>query len=310
MLANREIRPLGAVPAPPDNPPTPEKTALGKRLFFDPLLSGSNRTSCASCHHPESGYADTRRLSLGDDGKTVARNTPSLLNVGYTAVLFWDGRVGSLEEQALQPIANPAEMNQNVETLPEELRQAGYENDFRKVFPNEGLTKTNLARALAAYQRTLTLTDTRLDRWLRGEKDAMSYEAIRGFIVFIGEKAHCISCHSGPNLTRITPNSSANFVRLGVKPVSGDPEDFGRASAPGEKPRMESLFARTRAFRIPPLRGIRDTAPYMHNGSLRSLEDVIAFYDRGGDENLLPPLALTEEDRRYLLIFLRDGLSR
>lgn len=310
LLAGREVRPLDDIASPADNPAMPEKIALGKRLFFEPLLSGSNRNSCASCHQSEHGYADPRRLSTGDDGKTVTRNTPSLLNVAYNATLFWDGRTSSLEDQALMPIVNPSEMNQDVEALLGELRQAGYEPEFRRVFPEDGLTKRNLARALAAFERTLTLTNTRLDRWLRGEKEAMRYEAIRGLLVFVGEKANCVACHGGANLTRAVAGNSASFVRLGVKTVSGDPPDFGRAAAPGEHPRAEQLFARTGAFRIPPLRGIRDTAPYMHNGSLKTLEEVIAFYDRGGDEGLLPALDLTEDEKSYLLVFLREGLSQ
>jgi cytochrome c peroxidase len=164
--------------------------------------------------------------------------------------------------------------------------------------------------SIAAFERSLLLDDTRLDRWLNGDKEAMSYEAIRGLLVFTSEKARCFSCHSGPNLTRATANNSESFIRLGVKPVEGDKLDFGKASAPGEPPRMEQLFARTGAFRIPSLRGVRDTAPYMHNGGLPTLESVIDFYDRGGDEGLLPQLALTADEKRFLLSFLREGLSR
>ena len=290
---------------------TPEKISLGKRLFFDPLLSGSNTLSCASCHQPLHGYADTRRLSLGDDSKTVSRNTPSLLNIADSATLFWDGRVSHLEEQALLPVQNPAEMNQPLPALVAELKAAGYAKDFAQAFPSDqqdSITAANIGAALAAYERSLVLR-TRYDRWMEGEQTALSYDALRGLLLFTGAKAGCSRCHSEPRFTRATPNRSDSFVRLGVLPVKGDPPDRGRAAVPGQTPPMEELFARTGAFRIPALRGVAQTAPYMHNGSLPTLEAVIDFYNRGGDEGLMQPLGLTAEEKRYLLAFLRDGLS-
>ncbi len=319
VAPNNDNGPLAPVPPPAPGEEvtstTPEIIALGKRLFFDPILSGSNKQSCASCHQPDHGYADTRRLSVGDDGKTVSRNTPSLTNIAYSSLLFWDGRTNRLEEQALLPIQNPAEMNQKLPDLLVELIASGYEKDFAQAFGgvgNTALTETTLARALAAYERTLTLTDTRYDRWMRGDKEALSYDALRGLLVFTSDKAGCVRCHSGPSFTRAAPSRSDAFVRLGLLPIPGDPKDLGRAAVagtPGQPLRMSELFARAGAFRIPALRGVSQTAPYMHNGSLPTLEAVVDFYDRGGDENLLRPLGLTPDEKRHLVVFLREGLS-
>lgn len=309
-VSEHDVVPLGEAPVNPENPTSAVKVTLGKRLFFDPILSGSNKQSCASCHQPEHGFADTRRLSLGDDGKTVARNTPSLLNVAYSPFLFWDGRTGSLEAQALLPVVNPAEMNQSPDVLMQELESAGYNAAFAEAFGDPKITTVRIGDALACYERSLTLADTRLDRWLKGDKTALSYEAIRGLLVFTGDKARCADCHGGANLTRARANNSASFVRIGVRPLPGDPADGGLAQVPGQKIPMEQLYARTGAFRIPALRGIAQTAPYMHNGSLPTLEAVVDFYDRGGDDGLLTPIGLTPEEKRYLLAFLNEGLSR
>jgi len=261
------------VPAPQDNPTTPAKVELGKKLFFDPRLSGDNKVSCATCHMPEKAFGDGLSLSPGFDGKPLARNTPSCLNVGFFKSLFWDGRAGSLEEQALGPIQSAVEMNQNLEELETELAAIpGYVTEFHKVFgtrPNKG----GIAKALAAFQRTLVTEPSPFDRYLAGEKEALSENARRGLELFQGA-AGCVRCHNGPLL------SDGKFYRLGVLS-----QDVGREKVTGKRK------DRSR-FRTPSLRNIGQTGPYMHNGSLKTLTDVVTFYYRGipttGKDGLLP----------------------
>lgn len=302
----RELRSLGPVPEPADNPSTPAKIALGKRLFFDPVLSGSNRMSCASCHKPERGFADDRRLSPGDGGTALPRHTPGLLNVAYNLTQFWDGRAGSLEEQALKPVESPAEMNQPLTKVVGELSRANYAADFQKAFGTE-ITLDGVAKALASYQRSLVENDTPYDRWLKGDERAMSYAATRGLLIFT-TKGRCIACHSGPNLTNAAHSFGNPFVNIGVKPVEGDPTDDGRmAVLTDERQKKQKSFVG--AFKIPGLRGVGKTAPYMHNGSLKTLEDVVEFYSRGGDAGKLRAARLTPEEKKFLVAFLREGIT-
>jgi cytochrome c peroxidase len=249
------------VPAPPDNPTTPGRVALGMQLFFDPRLSGDNRTSCATCHRPDRSFADGLRQAKGAGGKPLKRNTPSLLNVGHYSTFHWDGRVGSLEEQALLPIQAPDEMNQSLDALERKLNAVpGYVKQFRSVFGSR-VTREGVARALAAFQRTLVTGPSPYDRYLAGQKDALSPGARRGMELFFGS-AGCSACHKGPLL------SDEQFYRLGV---SGDP---GRGAVTGKKGDRYRL-------RTPPLRNVARTGPYMHDGSLRTLDEAVTFYYRG-----------------------------
>ena len=250
------------VPAPKNNPTTPAKVELGRQLFFDVRLSGNNRMSCASCHMPGKAFADGRAVSTGADGTPLRRNTRSCLNVGFATSLLADGGATSLEEQALLPIQSPAEMNQPLDTLEKELAQVpGYVKEFKAVFggpPN----RQDLARALAAFQRTLVSGPSPFDRFLAGEKEALSADARAGYELFRGE-AGCIACHDGPLL------SDGKFYRLGISF-----RDEGRARITGKK---EDRYR----FLTPSLRNVAQTGPYMHNGSLKTLDDVILFYYRG-----------------------------
>lgn len=250
------------VVAPENNPTTPEKVALGKQLFFDARLSGDNTTSCASCHLPEKAFSDGLATGKGRDGKPMRRNTPSLLNVGLFTSFFWDGRAKTLEEQALAPIESPDEMNQSLQELERELGQiAGYVEQFQRVFGTKP-TRDGVAKALAAFERSLLSEQPPFDRYLAGEKDALADEAKRGLELFTGE-AGCISCHNGPLL------SDGNFYRLGVSS-----SDNGREQVTGvEQDRMR--------FRTPSLRNVAQTAPYMHDGSHKTLTSVVEFYYRG-----------------------------
>jgi cytochrome c peroxidase len=249
------------VPAPKDNPTTPEKVALGKLLFFDPRLSGNNQISCATCHQPDKALGDGSSLGKGASGNTLARNTPSLLNVGFNSTFFWDGRAKSLEEQALLPIQAADEMNQDLGELEQELNAIpGYVERFKSAFGTK-VTRKGIAEALAAFERTLVTHRSPYDRYLRGEKDALSQEAKRGMELFFGS-AGCARCHQGPLLT------DQKFYRLGFS------RDKGLGSITG-KP--EDNYK----FRTPSLRNVARTGPYMHDGSLGTLDDVLFFYLRG-----------------------------
>ena len=259
----RLLPPLPAtVPAPLDNPTTQEKAELGRQLFFDPRLSGDNSMSCATCHVPDKAFADGLPQGKGTGGKLLSRNTPALLNMGFVSRYFWDGRAASLEEQALGPIESPEEMNQNLAELVTELSAiSGYVDQFQQVFGTNP-TREAIAKALAAFQRTLVTEASPVDRYLAGDRQALSPAAIRGLELFVGD-AGCVRCHQGPLL------SDGEYYRLstslldtGLAAVTGKAEDRGK-------------------FRTPSLRNVARTAPYMHNGSMATLDEVVTFYYRG-----------------------------
>jgi len=252
-------------PSPPDNSTTPGKVALGKQLFFDPRLSGDNTKSCASCHQPEKAFTDGLPRAKGATGKELSRNTPTLLNVGFYSAYFWDGRAGSLEEQALFPIQSPDEMNQDLAALEKELQAVpGYVSQFQAVFGSR-VTAANVAKALAAFERTLVSRNSPFDRYLAGNKSALSEEAERGWELFRGA-AECIRCHNGPNF------SDSKFYRLGTSFT-----DKGRGAVTADK---RAFYA----FRTPGLRDVARTAPYLHDGSLATLYQVVEFYYRSAPQ--------------------------
>jgi len=260
-------------PAPEENPTTPDKVALGKQLFFDPRLSGDNTMSCATCHLPEKAFGDGMALGKGHEGKTLERNTQSCLDVGFFKTFFWDGRAKTLEEQALGPIESTGEMNQDLAKLEKELNSIpGYVRQFQAIFGTNA-NREGIAKALAAYQRTLVTGPSPFDRFLMGDENALSDDAKRGLELFQGE-AGCIECHHGPLL------SDNKFYRLGVSH-----QDEGRAKVTGKK---KDRYR----FRTPSLRNIAETGLLMHNGSVKTLDDVVTFYYRGipnrGPDGLTP----------------------
>lgn len=251
-----------SVSAPKDNPTTAEKVVLGRQLFFDPRLSGDNRMNCATCHLPNKALGDGLALGKGHGGKTLNRNTPSLLNVGFFEQFDWDGRAKSLEEQALGPIQSPDEMNQDIAELVRELSAVpGYVEQFQKVFGTK-VNQEGIAKSLAAFQRTLVTKPSPFDRYLAGDKSALSAEAKQGLDLFEGD-AGCVRCHQGPLL------SDNKLYRLGVSFKDG-----GLAALTGKK-------EDTGKFRTPSLRNIAQTGPYMHDGSKKTLYEVVEFYYRG-----------------------------
>ena len=297
--SNPKHSPLASLPnhvqAPDDNPTTPAKVELGKQLFFDPRLSGDNRTSCATCHLLEKAWGDGLRVAKGIGDKPLARNTQTLLNVGFQTTFFWDGRAASLEEQALGPIQSPEEMNQNLDALVKELTAVSeYNEQFHDIF-GRPINKQDVARALAAFQRMLVTRDSPFDRYLAGDRDAISARAKEGLELFRGE-ADCIRCHNGPLL------SDGKFYRLGI-----GADDLGR----GKVTKKRDDYYR---FRTPPLRNVAETGPYMHDGSHESLFDVVQFYFRdippsgqdGLDLDVEPLLGQSFSDMDAIVEFLKS----
>ena len=291
--------PLGLdayMPIPEDNRLTTEKVSLGRQLFFEGLLSRDGTISCATCHDPRRAFTDGRGVSVGALGRKGARNVPTLVNRGYGAAHFWDGRASSLEEQALQPIQNPNELDMTVEEVLVRLkRDRGYRNRFQAAFSREANAE-DLARSLASYVRTILSGHSPVDRYLNGERNALSDQARQGLNLFRG-KANCTACHLGPNFT------DERFHNTGIAWRDGQWLDSGRFAVSGKA-------ADHGAFKTPTLREIAQTAPYMHDGSLATLEEVIEFYDRGGNPNAyldpeLRPLRLTAEEKQALAAFLR-----
>ncbi|MGC2857186.1 cytochrome c peroxidase [Novispirillum sp. DQ9] len=281
------------VPFPADNPFTVAKAKLGETLFFDPRLSRDNDRSCASCHVPDLGFEDGRALGLALGGGDLPRAVPTTLNAAWGEHYFWDGRADSLEAQALGPIQAELEMAQNLDELVAELNaDAGYRGAFAAVFADRpAITPNTIAKALATYQRTLVSGVAPFDRWVAGQEDAIGEDAKRGFAVFTGT-GNCAACHSGWAFT------DAAFHDIGLPGT-----DKGR----GAHLAMAEL---DHAFKTPTLRDLSARAPFMHDGSLATLEAVVEHYasginDRPTLSDDLRVLRLDDRDKADLVAFLR-----
>ncbi len=316
-----KLQPVGAVPVPPNNLQTPEKIELGKQLFFDRRLSGDGTMSCSTCHDPEKGFSDDLAISLSYPTTRNWRNSPTLINVGFQTYLFHDGRARSLEEQALFPMMSAFEMNRNLDFLEEVIRSVPeYVDAFRKVFGGE-VTRERIAMAIAAFERTIVSVDSPLDRFLRGDQQALSEEAKKGYDVFMG-KGKCAECHDGVNL------SDDRFHALNV-PENIEQERDPRVAATRRFVAKVSHYEDYRnlaedpgrylvtkdkkdwkAFKTPTLREIARTGPYMHNGIFETIDQVIEFFDRGGGTGnaVLKPLQLSAEEKKALKAFLAEAL--
>ncbi len=292
----------GPVPYPASNPYSKDKANLGKLLFADGRLSRTGVTPCTWCHDPNRGFGDDRTISIGDTKEALNRHSPGLYNVGYLKHLFWDGRAATLEEQAVFPIKHPKEMAMNLDDLPARLIKGGYEMQFNKAFGSKEITVERVAMALATYERTITQNNTPFDHWLKGEKNAMSKDAIAGLELFKG-KAKCIDCHAGPHFSKAYTEKGPIYKNTGVyqSPVL-DP-DPGRMAIEKSNAEVQD------AFKIPTLRGVGRNEPFMHNGSIATLEEVVDFYNRGGDKGKLKKLNLTDVEKRQLVEFLRNGIT-
>ena len=280
---------------PRENPLTPEKVELGRQLFFEKQLSADGTLSCASCHDPDQGFTDDKRVAVGVFGRHGTRRVPKLLNRGYGQSFFWDGRIPTLEEQVLMPVVNELEMDLTIEEAVHRLQgSTHYIRAFRQVFstlPDE----RSVSHALASYVRTIRSGDAAYDRYLGGAADALDAQQKRGLRIF-RTKANCVVCHLGPNFT------DEEFHNTGVGRVSGSTTDTGRYQVTGEPGDMGR-------FKTPTLREVVRTPPYMHDGSLATLKEVIDFYDKGGIKNTwldteLEPLRLQETEKSDLEAFL------
>jgi cytochrome c peroxidase len=293
----------------PELPNAGTRASLGEKLFFDTRLSRTGATACASCHRPEYAYAEPRQVSISDSGRRGARNAPSLVNVGYLPALMWDGRLPSLESQALSPFRR-GEMGITVEEAEYRLRRdPQYVYLFDLAFGRPPSAQ-GLAVALAAYQRTLVSAESRFERFLRTSDPRILTPLERDGYAIFDRRAQCSNCHhfSKPPADpwRQTPLllTDWQFHNLGIGFRSGRFADLGRVEVTGR----ESDIG---AFRTPALRNLDPTGPYMHDGSLATLEEVIEFYDRGGRANpylspLLRPLYLTPYEKAALIAFLRS----
>ncbi|HZL58514.1 MAG TPA: cytochrome c peroxidase [Stellaceae bacterium] len=280
------------IPFPANDPYTDAKAALGKMLFFDPILSGSGTQSCSSCHQPNLGWTDGQKVGIGVAPMT--KHTPTLLNIAWIPVLGWDGHFPSLEKVAFGPITAPGIMNRPESELIAALQaRPPYAQAFAAAFPDHAVTRSHIEDALATFERTIVSGEAPFDRWIAGDEDAISPEAKRGFDVFNG-KAGCAECHSGWNFT------DAGFYDIGV----GKGDDVGRALVVPNSPKLKY------AFKVPSLRDVAQRAPYMHDGSEPTLEAVIDLYNRGGIDRpsrseLIKPLNLTEREKADLVAFLK-----
>jgi cytochrome c peroxidase len=281
---------------PADNPLTTAKVELGKKLYFDPRLSVDGTVSCATCHNPTFGFSNGVQFSPGHKGQLGDRNSPTVINRLYSTVQFWDGRAVSLEEQALGPVQNPVEMANTLEGMISNLdRISGYKAEFKKAFGTEEITPDRVAKAIASFERTLLSANSPFDRFQEGETDAISESAMRGFAVFMG-KGGCNECHSAPTFT------DEQFHNLGVGMDKENP-DLGRFKVTNNEQDRG-------AFKTPTLRDITETYPYLHDGSVKTLGEVVEIYDRGGTPNpwldsKIKPLNLTDQEEADLVEFMK-----
>jgi cytochrome c peroxidase len=276
--------PLGLdlyMPVPDDNPATEDKIEVGRRLFFDRRLSRDQSISCSSCHDPELAFSDGRPVAIGVFNRVGRRSAPALINRGYGRSFFWDGRAGTLEAQVLQPIQDSNEMDM---TLAEASARVGMPVD-------------DIARSLASFVRSILSGNSPFDRYATGQRDALTLQQQEGLVIFRG-KGNCTACHVGPTFT------DERFHNSGIAWRDGRLQDEGRFAVTG---RSEDRGA----FKTPTLREIARTAPYMHDGSIATLGEVVEFYDRGGNTNPsldpeLRPLRLTPFERLALVAFLES----
>lgn len=291
---------LAPIPWPKDNPYTKQKAELGKLLYFDKRLSSNQTISCASCHNMPCAFSDCRAVAVGIDDAKGTRHSPRIINAAYAAHLFWDGRAASLEEQCQGPIANPNEM-----TIFNDVHEAhkkcvecvrkipGYKALFIKAFGAEDISLKTISQAIATFERTILSGNSAYDRYRAGDKSALKKAQTKGMEVF--KKSGCMNCHAGFNF------SDERFLNIGIGMDAANP-DLGRYLIT----HAEKDWG---AFKVPTLREAARSGPYMHDGSLKTLEAVIEYYDKGGNKNknlhpLIKPLHLSQDEKKALLNFL------
>ncbi|MGB8842496.1 MAG: cytochrome c peroxidase [Aliidongia sp.] len=290
QLKQEYVRPT-RVPYPADDPYDAQKAHLGQMLFFEPRLSGSKWIACSSCHNPGMSWSDALPRGIGAGMKPLARRTPTILNLAWSDLLMWDGRKTGLEDQAFGPITSPDEMNGTIEELILRISAIpAYQAEFKKVFGAEGVSERGIRQSIATYERTVVSGQAPFDRWISGDDAAISDSAKRGFDLFNG-KANCAVCHSG-----------WNFTDNGFHDIGLSDSDIGR----GAWLKLQSM---QQAFKTPTLRDIYRRGPYMHDGSITTLVEVIDHYDRGGTvrpslSDEMRPLHLSGPEKQDLLAFL------
>lgn len=282
---------------PADNASTPARVALGKKLFFDPRLSGDGNMSCATCHNPLFGWSDSLPTAKGVKSKVLGRATPTIINTAYNSIQMWDGRKKSLEDQAMGPMEATVEMNMDTAKLFKWLNASeGYSKLFSEAYPGKEIGADSVSKAIASYERTIVSNSSPFDKWVKGNKNAMSKQQVRGFKLFTG-KAQCDTCHSAPNFT------DDGFHNLGLASWGQKNPDMGRyAQVP--------LKLMKGAFKTPTLRDVALTAPYFHDGSAATLTDVVEHYSKGGivKTNLSPnmqELKLSEQEKADIVAFMQ-----
>ncbi len=302
---------------PLENPSTELKIRLGRRLFFDSILSDDESMSCASCHRPDHGFASPQTVSIGVGGKRGERNVPTILNRALGEHFFWDGRATSLEEQALQPIANPLELASSTEAVLRRLQaDPSYQEQFRIAFIESSpgdkqadqapINAMNLANAIACFERTLIVGNSPADQFRAARYDALTLPQRTGMWIF-ESRGQCWQCHSGDNF------SDDKFHNTGVS--------FGTKNRDVGRYKVTKQESDRFAMKTPTLRGIAQTSPYMHDGSMATLREVVEFYNRGGSpkdltlDKQVRPLNLTESEINALTEFLealspRDPFAR
>lgn len=341
-FAGDEVLGLPPLKVPEDNAMTPEKIALGEKLFNDKRFSSSGKVSCATCHEVKKAFTDSPlKTSVGINGLTGTRNAPTLLNAAFNETQFWDGRSPSLEDQALHPFTNPVEMGlASHQPIIDVIRgDTAYLRDFKKIFGISAaqITMTEVTQAIASFERTLISGNSRFDRWYFRQEPVLSEQEIRGFKIFLGN-GRCVSCHVIEQTTALFTDNRFHNIGVGINRVpERDVARLTREFLKAKYRRAEvdrkvlanklvselGRFAVTvslteiGAFKTPTLRNIALTAPYMHDGSLATLEEVIEHYDRGGassaNEKINPyldggirPLKLTEQETADLVAFMKS----
>ena len=311
---NNLKRPFPKMRGPDDNPDNPEKRELGRLLFFDPILSGDNTISCAHCHHPDLGFSDNRGLSMGRggkgigigriDGEILKRGSPTLWNVGFNHAQYWDGRAKDLEHQARFPITESSEMNQESAELENELKSiAEYRRLFDRAFGNQNsISFDNIIYAIASFERSLVSNDSRFDQYAGGSHNALSINERKGLNIFRSLKTRCFECHNIPTF------NNPDFKVIGVPDIDPQKPDLGRFDIVGK--------GYERAFKVPTLRNVALTAPYMHNGFFHTLDEVIDFYADGGgikhgiDQSIIDdkirPFKISDSEKENLIAFLHS----
>jgi cytochrome c peroxidase len=308
------VAPIGLnaanVRIPKENALTHPKIELGKQLYFDPRLSRDDTISCASCHDPKQGWSNGAAFATGVRGQVGGRSAPTIVTAAYLNAgsprfakvpMFWDGRAEDLEGQALGPIQNPIEMDMSLDEVVAKLNKIeGYRQQFQTIYGTD-VTSDGIAKAIASFERTVLSGDAPIDRFLKGDQAAMSDAAKRGWTVFnSGNKANCSACHKYPNFT----DGGYHNIGVGMDKANIDHGRYELTKLTGDKG----------AFKTPTLREIARTAPYMHDGSHKTLEEVVDYYVKGGFANPqldeeMRRLTLTDQEKQDLVTFLKEGLA-